>query len=123
MKAQAALVVILGEAGTVLGVSRPHDLEDFGLPGGSVEPGETAELAAIREVLEETGLVVSELEKVEEVSYRGRTVHTFLAKKVSGEFRRSAEGVVAWVTWGILARGTYGDFNRRLQAVVEPEEP
>ena len=107
----------------MLGVSRPHDLEDFGLPGGSVEPGETAELAAIREVLEETGLVVSELEKVEEVSYRGRTVHTFLAKKVSGEFRRSAEGVVAWVTWGILGRGTYGDFNRRLQAVVEPEEP
>ncbi len=99
MKAEASLVVILGSEGKVLGVSRPQNLEDFGLPGGSVEPGETPEAAAIREVMEETGLLVSELEKLEAISYRDRTVHTFLARKVSGEFRRSPEGVVAWVTW------------------------
>ena len=56
MRPDAALVIVLGEGDTVLGVSRPDDPADFGLPGGSVEPGELSEVAAIREVLEETGL-------------------------------------------------------------------
>ena len=114
-RADAALVVILSQAG-VLGVSRPHDPSDFGLPGGSVEPGETPEAAAIREVHEETGLVVNTLKKLEQVSYRERSVHCFLALAVTGELRASDEGVVSWVTWDVLGRGTYGDYNRRIQA-------
>lgn len=114
MKPAAALVIIHGAGGTVLGVSRPHDVEDFGLPGGSVEPGESAEAAALREVLEETGLVVSGLERLEQVSYRERVVHCFVAKSFTGEPRRSEEGVVQWVTWEQLGRGTYGEYNRRI---------
>ena len=106
MRPDAALVIVLGEGDTVLGVSRPDDPADFGLPGGSVEPGELSEVAAIREVLEETGLVVSALKKLEQVSYRERTVHCFLATQFSGSPRRSEEGVVAWVTWDVLSQGT-----------------
>lgn len=115
-RADAALVVIPGQDGLVLGVSRPDDPEDFGLPGGSVEPGEAPDAAAIREVLEETGLGVTALKKLEQVSYRGRVVHCFLATAYSGEPRRSDEGAVAWVTWDVLERGRYGDYNQRLHA-------
>lgn len=118
MKPAAAVVIIQGVAGTVLGVSRPHDPQDFGLPGGSVEPGESAEAAAIREVFEETGLVVRGLELLEQGSYHEREVHCFVAKSFTGELRRSEEGVVAWVTWEQLGRGTYGDYNRRIQQVL-----
>jgi 8-oxo-dGTP diphosphatase len=119
-RADAALVVLFGSNGTLLGVSRPHDPNDFGLPGGSVEPGESPELAAAREVLEETGLVVRDLEKLEQVTYRERVVHCFRARVFEGVLRASSEGVVAWVTWEQLRRGTYGDYNHRLQLAHFP---
>ena len=49
-------VAVLG-AGRVL-LTRREDFDVWCLPGGHVEPGESAEAAAVREVREETGLVV-----------------------------------------------------------------
>jgi 8-oxo-dGTP pyrophosphatase MutT (NUDIX family) len=49
--------LVLGPAGTVLHVHRKLGL--WLQPGGHVDPGETAEDAALRETLEETGLPVS----------------------------------------------------------------
>lgn len=52
--------VVLDGAGRVLVVrrGRPPGLGDWSLPGGRLEPGETAVAAVVREVLEETGVDV-----------------------------------------------------------------
>jgi len=50
-------VVIFNEKNEVL-LQKRADINLWGLPSGHVEPGETVTDAAIREVLEETGLLV-----------------------------------------------------------------
>src|SRR3954453_7449849 len=56
----AAGVVVQAPDGKVL-LQRRTDDSLWGLPGGALEPGESLEDAARRELLEETGLVASEL--------------------------------------------------------------
>ena len=50
-------VVIRGPGETIL-LEKRRDCGWWGLPGGRVEPGESLVVAAVREVLEETGLAV-----------------------------------------------------------------
>jgi 8-oxo-dGTP pyrophosphatase MutT (NUDIX family) len=52
---EAAGGVVIDGEGRVLLVHRPR-YDDWSLPKGHVDPGETFEQAALREVLEETGL-------------------------------------------------------------------
>jgi len=63
-KATAVAVVVLGKDGSILVTARHNDFSNFGLPGGKIEPGETAKNAAIRECFEETGIRISGLKAV-----------------------------------------------------------
>lgn len=54
MFTQGAFVIVLNENQQILLVKR-KDVPLWDLPGGRVDPEETAEEAAVREVLEETG--------------------------------------------------------------------
>lgn len=85
-------VVITDAAGRVVLVKRGKQPQRgrWSVPGGSVEPGESLEEAAVREALEETGLVVRlgrELWQLRTPTADGRLfqIHDFAATVSSGE--------------------------------------
>ena len=58
MDPHAVVVIIRDHQGKILMVGRKDQPENWGLPGGKVEKGELVSKAAIREVYEETGLLL-----------------------------------------------------------------
>jgi acetyl-CoA carboxylase carboxyl transferase subunit beta len=88
----AAGAIVTADDGRFLLVLRadPPEAGRWSVPGGKVEPGETFEAAAAREVLEETGVTVRidrELGALDRSDGRGGTyeIHDFAATWVSGE--------------------------------------
>jgi 8-oxo-dGTP diphosphatase len=84
----AGAVVRDGE-GRLLLVRRGHAPArgTWSLPGGRVEPGETPEVAAAREVLEETGLRIAVGARLATVTIGDFLVHDFAATVVGGRLR------------------------------------
>jgi 8-oxo-dGTP diphosphatase len=71
-------------------------------PGGRLEPGETAEEAAIRETQEEVGVTPSGLEQLGELHFQfldGYKLHVyvFAASGCSGELCETDEAIPVWV--------------------------
>lgn len=96
----ASALIINGDS--ILAVSRKNNHDDFGLPGGKLDPGENFKEALIREVMEETGLTVVGLEPVYG-AYCGtpgrHVVHwtmTYLCR-VTGEINTKEAGLPRWV--------------------------
>lgn len=110
----AACVLIVAKDGRVLAVSRKHNPNDFGLPGGKVDPGEMPWDAARRECQEETGLTVTSLNRapIHDAQDPGGYRCITYSAIVSGEIDTNEAGVVRWVEPQVLMAGSFGSYNR-----------
>lgn len=118
-QAHAALIGRLDRRGTLL----------WSLPKGHIEPGETAEQTAEREVREETGIHGSVLRELGTIDYWfvvesrrvHKTVHHFLMTAVGGELSDDDVEVteVAWVPLAELDQWlAYADERRLVRRAL-----
>ena len=81
-------VIVLDDENRILMVRQDHpERSVWMVPGGGIEDGESSVQAAVREVLEETGLEVETkglIWHVEEVSERGQRFVNFFKARVTG---------------------------------------
>lgn len=126
-RTQIAIAVVEREGCFLVG-QRPEGKSLAGyaeFPGGRVEDGETPEQAAIRECLEETGLLVRVVGSYgncrHEYSHDAVQLH-FLACRVIDE-NASARNPFCWVLRAELARQKFPEANRDLvrQLLSEPD--
>jgi 8-oxo-dGTP pyrophosphatase MutT (NUDIX family) len=119
-----ACVLIRTGEGFILGVTRKDNQEDFGLPGGKVEPGESPLQAAIRELEEETGLKVKPMSKATllYVSDKPTITYEVRLEDIVGELPKlhkyvpgkEAGTLFGWVSPETLTLGTFGKYNKAL---------
>ena len=99
----SATAIILDEAGEKILLTRRSDNGRWCLPGGAMDPGESAQEACIRETLEETGLKVritrlvgiytspDQIIEYKDGNRRQSVAMTFEAEVIGGELRLSDE--------------------------------
>lgn len=102
-------VVILDEEKRVLMVRQHHEGRDIWMvPGGAMEAGETARQAAVREVLEETGLKVNIGKLIWHVEQLSK-----------GKGQRFVNFFLADIAGGDLALGSDPEFDQDAQVLRE----
>lgn len=134
---KAVCAIIKNHDDEIVSVSRKNNHTLFGFVGGKVDDGETIYEAIVREIKEETGLVVdiSDLELISEKIYgmnKETTFHQhcFLVHKkfdkndiYDDETALSlGEGLVRWVNEDFLANGFFGDYNKEMLELMELKE-
>ena len=122
VEAAGGLVVRTGERGTEICVVHRPRYRDWSLPKGKLDPGESFEEAALREVEEETGLrcsLVRELDSTHYTDSRGRPkiVRYWLMDVEGGAFQPNSEvDELRWMTPPEAIRALTYDRDRSLVA-------
>lgn len=109
-----AVCVMLTNGDKILGITRRYTIDDWGFPGGKVDPGETPVQAAIREVNEETGLKIRNLklldQRIDKTSSVPYKVFLFTAD-YEGTIEPERFTLVEWIDPKKLTEGTFGRYN------------
>jgi ADP-ribose pyrophosphatase YjhB (NUDIX family) len=122
---EAAVMLVLNE-GLILAVSRRHNPNKYGLPGGKVEDLELPWYAAIRETKEETGIEVkystqiyTRTEPAESPAGQDFVVYCYYALEWLGTPQDSNEGHVKWMSVKDLTSAEHGAFPIYNQNTIE----
>ena len=97
-------------------------------PGGHVEPGETVVASVIREVQEETGLTVSNLQNCGYIQWYNPIkqsqyfVFLFKTSSYSGELQGSSEGNVKWMTLDEMLAGPLAPNMKQYLTVFQNDD-
>ena len=106
----------------------------WGLPKGAVSEGETSEQAALREVLEETGLAAEIIKPLDTIEYFFRAGDTLIRKRVDFYLMRYVGGEltpqlsevddVEWVEISqAISRASFDSERKLLESVLEDVSP
>lgn len=87
---QGAGALVLDSSGRIL-LGRRSDTGEWSMPGGHVEPGESFEDAAMRELREEAGLVGRDPQQIMHHNYRGIDSKAFIVSSFKGKLKSNGE--------------------------------
>lgn len=106
--------IVIRSDGKILSITNPDDSFKNCLPGGGVDPGESEEDAARRELWEETGLIAGDMAKIRKEVIGNKLVTLFRVIDYSGRLQSSPEGVPRWIEPEELCDTKYGDYHTKV---------
>jgi 8-oxo-dGTP pyrophosphatase MutT (NUDIX family) len=124
-------VIAMRDGSAYVALIATRNMTRWGLPKGAVTQGETTEAAALREVLEETGLEARIVKPLDTIEYFFRAGDTLIQKRVDfylmeyvgGELQPQLSEVdaVEWVELSAALRRASFDSERKLLEMVQQE--